>query len=330
MQNDKPLSRLGNPVIASLLAALCGVLWGTAYPGIKSGYALFAVAADDTAAKLVFAGCRFLLAGAMVLVGQAIVRLVRKSHGDVTVDGHLSLDLAGFSRIVLLGLFQCGFQYFFFYVGLAYTTGAKGSIINSTSVFFSALLANIFYKNDKLSLCKIIGLILGFSGVILVNYSEELGFSFTVHGEGFVMIAACVFSLSGVYSKQLTKKLDPVLVSGGHLVVGGLALLLVGLAMGASFPSGGFGAWLVLGYLAVLSALTYTIWTALLKHNKVGSITIYNFLIPVSGTVLSALVLHESVWQTQYYLAVPAVAIGIYLVNSQSGKKAIRLAHSTR
>ncbi len=130
------------------------------------------------------------------------------------------------------------------------------------------------------------------------------------------MLAALIFASTSLYSKHITGTLDPVVVSGGHLTIGGAALLATGAVMGASLPEGGVQAWLVLGYLALLSSVAFTIWAALLKHNKVSSIMVFNFLTPVSGTILSAIVLHESILQVQYLLALPAVAIGVYLVNS--------------
>ncbi|NLK06134.1 MAG: EamA/RhaT family transporter, partial [Spirochaetales bacterium] len=66
-----------------------------------------------------------------------------------------------------------------------------------------------------------------------------------------------------------------------------------------------------------------TLWTALLKHNKVSSITVFNFLIPVVGTLLSALVLGESILRLQYLIALPVVVLGIVLVTYSSSKEPV-------
>ena len=318
MQNHTDASRLSNPTVASFLAAFCAIIWGSAYPGVKLGYSLFAIGGDDTAAKLVFAGCRFFSAGLIVLVGRWIFLswTSRRRIQGKAVAKRQPLAFKDMLQLLILGLLQSGVHYFFFYIGLSYTTGAKGSIINSTSVFFGAILAHVFYKNDHMSSRKILGLIIGFTGVVMVNFTKDLGLSFTLNGDGFIMLAALIFASTSLYSKHITGKLDPVVVSGGHLTIGGAALLSTGAAMGASLPEGGIQAWLVLGYLALLSSVAFTIWAALLKHNKVSSIMVFNFLTPVSGTILSAIVLHESILQMQYLLALPAVAIGVYLVNS--------------
>ena len=54
--------------VVFLLASLCCLLWGSAYPAIKNGYALFHIAANDIPSRLVFAGYRFLFAGLVLLV----------------------------------------------------------------------------------------------------------------------------------------------------------------------------------------------------------------------------------------------------------------------
>ena len=59
------------------VASLCCLFWGSAYPAIKNGYALFNIAADDIPSKLVFAGYRFLFAGLLsfdfTLLGEGFI-----------------------------------------------------------------------------------------------------------------------------------------------------------------------------------------------------------------------------------------------------------------
>lgn len=135
-----------------LLAGLCTLLWGSAYPCIKIGYEVFHIAQDDITSKFVFAGYRFFLAGVIVLI---IAILLKK---EVFVFNKKALG-----QIALLGLGQTSLQYIFFYIGMTYTSGIRGSIITGSGTFFSIILAHILYKNDKLNLNKIIGCIIGFT-----------------------------------------------------------------------------------------------------------------------------------------------------------------------
>lgn len=313
--SEQKVSGLSNPVLASALAMLCAFLWGSAYPAVKLGYELFAVAPDDTAGKLAFAGIRFTIAGLMVLVFHAVMN--RRKDTQASPDLR-SLHPDQWIRILLLGLMQTTVHYYFYYIGLSYTSGAKASILNSLTVFFSAILAHLFHANDRLTSRKGIGIVIGLVAVILVNYEHGLGISFLVRGEGFIMTASFLAAASSLYTKRASRTIDPVLLTGAQLAAGGALLLAIGLLSGAPLPNGGVAGFALLTYMALLSALAFSLWSSLLKHNKVSSITVYYLMIPVFGTLLSALILGESIVRLQYVIALPAVAMGIYLVNGQS------------
>jgi drug/metabolite transporter (DMT)-like permease len=306
-------SILSRPIVAAPLAIFCTILWGSAYPFIKLGYELFQVGVDDTAAKLSFAGQRFLLAGILVLLFRRLSSSPSKKESYQTMTSLSSLQ---WFRILILALTQTAVHYYFFYVGLSYTTGAKSAIVNAVTVFFSALLAHFFYANDRITVKKGIGILIGFSAVILVNLEPEVGFSFILRGEGFIAIAAILNSIAALYSKKSSRTIDPVLLTGTQLSIGGALLLVSGFVLGGSFPVSNLAGYGVLFYLALLSSLAFSIWAGLLKHNKVSSITVFNFLVPVVGVFLSALILHEAVFKLEYAIALGAVVIGIYLVNS--------------
>ncbi len=288
-----------------LLAGLCTLLWGSAYPCIKIGYEVFHIAQDDITSKFVFAGYRFFLAGVIVLI---IAILLKK---EVFVFNKKALG-----QIALLGLGQTSLQYIFFYIGMTYTSGIRGSIITGSGTFFSIILAHILYKNDKLNLNKIIGCIIGFTGVVIANLNGDslLGNSFTLKGEGFVMLAALSLSVASIYGKEITRKLDPFLVSGYQLSIGGIILILLGYVFGGTLSGFTIKSISLLMYMALLSSVAFSIWTILLKYNKVGFISMFNFLIPIFGSILSAIFLGENIFDIKILIALILVCFGIYLV----------------
>lgn len=304
-----PTSVFSRPRYLILLATLCCLLWGSAYPAIKGGYALLGIARSDTAAQLVFAGWRFLLAGALLLV-----------MAQLTGRRVWALAPLQWAQLGLLGLAQTALQYVFFYVGLANTTGVKGSILNATGTFFSVLLAHFLYANDRLSRRKALGCAVGFAGVMVVNLrggTQGLDAGFTLLGEGFIVIAAFVLSAASIYGKRLSQRIDPMVMTGWQLGIGGLVLLLGGLAGGGDIRGWSAGSLALLGYMAVLSAVAFTLWAALLKHNRVGQVTVFNFLIPVFGALLSALFLGEAVLEWRNLAALVMVCGGIWLVTTE-------------
>lgn len=286
-------------------AAFCCLLWGSAYPAIKSGYEIFQIAVDDIPSKVVFAGYRFLFAGILLLL---FMLVQSKPLGR--------LSTRQFGQVALLGVTQTSLQYVFFYVGLAFTTGVKGSIMNATGTFFSVLLAHFLYQNDKLSFNKSLGCVLGFTGVMVVNLSSgSLDFSFSLMGDGFVVLAAFILSAATLYGKRISQTVDPMVMTGYQLASGGLVLMIGGYVSGGSLTFHGFGSVMILGYLTLLSSVAFALWSVLLKYNRVGMIAPFNFLIPVSGALLSSLFLGENILEWKYAVALVLVCSGIWWVN---------------
>ncbi len=296
--------------VVFLVASLCCLLWGSAYPAIKNGYALFHIAAHDIPSKLVFAGYRFVLAGLVLLV---IARL-----GDKPV---FHMDRRTLGQVTLLGLTQTSLQYVFFYIGLAHATGVKSSIMNATGTFFSVLLAHFIYKNDRLSFPKALGCAVGFVGVMVVNFSDSLlSLDITLLGEGFVVIAAFLLSAASIYGKKISQTVDSVVLTGWQLSIGGAVLLVVGFATGGTLTGFNLASTALLAYLVVLSSAAFSLWTILLKYNRVSMVTVFNFMIPVFGTVLSALFLDEQFLEWKNGVALLLVCAGIWLVTREEKK----------
>jgi drug/metabolite transporter (DMT)-like permease len=128
-------------------------------------------------------------------------------------------------------------------------------------------------------------------------------------------------------SKQANKDTDAMTVTGYNLLIGGALLLVGGFIGGGRLSNVNAAGIPVLIYLAVLSAAAFTLWTMLISRTGVGSISSFNFIIPVSGTILSAIFMNENIFNIHYAVALVLVCTGIMLVNctkpkeSQSPKK---------
>ena len=298
------------PRIVFLLASLACLLWGSAYPAIKNGYALFGIARSDVASQMVFAGYRFLFAGLLLLV-----------MARVTGRAGLRLDARALGRYTLLGLTQTSLMYVFFYIGLAHTTGVKSSILNGTGTFFSVLLAHFIYRNERLSFNKVLGCLIGFAGVLAVNLDRgQLDFNFTLLGEWFVVIAAFIQSAATIYGKKLSQQVDSVVLTGYQLTIGGAALLAAGSLTGGALVGFTPKSVSLLVYMVLLSSVAFALWTTLLKYNPVGTVTVFNFLIPIFGAVLSAIFLGESIWAWRNIVALALVSGGIWLVTRETAR----------
>lgn len=298
---EKPAQRLR----ILLPAAVCTFLWGSAFPFIKLGYAAFAV--EGPFSQILFAGLRFALAGLLLLA----VLTVRGRRVPVPPKGsRLS--------VLRLGLVLTAGQYFFFYLGLANTTGVRGSIIQGMGTFLTVVLAHFWFHGkdgDRMTGRKALGCIVGLLGVVLANFEgTQGGFSFS--GEGLMLLATVLFAVGSLFSKDVTKTVDPFCATGWQLLLGGLVLTLVGLLGGGRLCApASFSGWGIFLYLAALSSVAFAIWTRLLQKFAAGRVAVYNFLTPLFGVLLSACLLGESLSGVQIVLALLLVCLGIVLVN---------------
>lgn len=293
------------PLKAVLMAIFCNILFGSAFPAIKLGYEAFGIT-DSVLMQVLFAGIRFFISGIIVF----IYGWIRNRR----VPAFAAKNALNIGATALLYTFL---QYIFFYLGLSNTGGASGSIINSSSVFIAVILAHFLYRNDRLTPGRILGSVLGFGGVLFATLANDRMEGFSFWGEGFILIAATCFVVGSVFNKKATKLDDSITVTAYNLLIGGGLLILLGLWGGTAGlvinPKG----ILILLYLCMVSAVGFTVWSSLLRHYPLGKISIYNFIIPVSGTVLSALTLRENILRYEYLLALALVSIGIILVNKE-------------
>ena len=128
------------------------------------------------------------------------------------------------------------------------------------------------------------------------------------------MFAAMAQSLASIYSKKLARYMNVMTITGYQLFIGGILLAAAGVLTGGTLTAVWQGVLLLL-YMAALSAVAFTVWTYLLSHNPVSSVSIYNLLIPVFGTVLSGIFLQENIMTWTHLISIVLVCMGIVLVN---------------
>ena len=311
MQDRSVFSK--TPVLI-LCTLICCLLWGSAFPCVKLGSAWSSVDADSIPSQLLYAGIRFTLAGIFAVLGGSLIS--RKM---------LIPRAKTWPKIMLLSLFQTILQYFFFYIGLAHTSGVKASVIEATNVFVAVLIAGLIFGLETVNLRKVIGCIIGFAGVVLINLKgfdaesfRNIFTGFSILGEGFIFFSTFAYAFSTVILKKLSKDEEPVLLSGYQFIFGGLVMTAVGLIFGGKVSFDSAKAVLMLIYLAFLSAAAYSLWGTLLKHNPVSKVAVFGFMNPVFGFLLSAWLLDEAgSIGIMAVLSLILVCVGIFIVNKE-------------
>ena len=297
------------PLVVFLAALFCCILWGSATPAIKIAYQLFQIDGSDTASRLMLAGARFTIAGIMTIL-----------FGSLLKRKFLFPKPASWKYILLLAFVQTVFQYYFFFLSLANTTGVRGSIINASGNFLAILFAAYLFRMERMTARKWIGCLTGFLGIVLLLGGFKAifdGSNVTLNGEGAMLAADIFYALSGCMIKIYSQKEDPVVLSGYQFFIGGIIVFLIGVFMGGSLVFHSPACVWNLLYMGFISAGAYTLWGILLKYNPVSRVSILGFLNPVMGVLLSAVFLGENkeAFSWNGLLALILVSIGIIVVN---------------
>ena len=304
--------------VVCLGAIICCLLWGSAFPCVKIGYKLFAVDTESIPSLMLFAGMRFSLAGILVIV-----------FGCITQKKFLLPKAKNLWRVGLVSVFQTIAQYSFFYIGLAHTAGVKASVLNGLGVFFTIISACFIFRTEKFNIVKLLGCILGFGGIVLINIGGDFSFTFSLLGEGFVIFSGLSSAIAAGLVKIFSKYENTTALCGYQFFFGGIVLIILGLSLGGKINGVSVGAVFMLLYLAFLSACAFTLQGFLLKYNPVSKVAVFKSTNPLFGAVFSAIILGESEQLLSWFtlLALVLVCLGIFIIN-KFGEKRIKIEQS--
>lgn len=299
-------SILENPKMVLPSAMLCCLLWGSAFPLVKIGFSWLNISSEDIPTEILYAGLRFTLAGVIAIIITSLIS-----------GKFLRPTMKSLPKVFSLSMFQTILQYLFFYIGLSNTSGVKASVIEAMNVFVALIVSCLIFRMEKITSAKIIGSVIGFAGVVIINVSKgDLAGGLTLKGEGFILISTVAYAFSSVLMKHWSNEENPMMMSAWQFLLGGIVMSILGFALGGRISGFDLKSLLLLIYLASLSAIAYSLWASLLKYYPVSRIAVYGFMNPVFGFILSAFLLGESeAFGLKSIAALVLVCLGIYIVN---------------
>ncbi len=268
--NNFQLERKINTILWAIVACL---LWSTAYPGIKLGLLY-----DK---PLHFAGLRFIISGLMIL--------------PFTIKPLLYYNMIREHwRLVLwVIILQALINYILFYTGMDMVPGALGAVIVGSQPLVTAVVASIMTKKDKLTGKKIITIIFGITGVILISAGRQalkLGTLAELLGVILILLANIATATSNVLVSIRSKGINPFVLSSSSLFTGGVIIYLISIPVeGRSQLPFPLKYWIILLWLSFMAAFAFSLWFKLLQRPgvKVSELNLWKFIIPVVGAILS-------------------------------------------
>ncbi len=290
---------INNKIFAAFGALFTCALWGISTPIVKMGYKY--IDESHIPSLLLWVGLMFVFAAFLTIGGYSIFSKKFLRPKKESLKG-----------VAIVAVLQTVLQYALLYIGLSQTTSVKGAILKSTDVFFVALIASLIFKLEKLTVKKLVSCIIGFLGIIIMNL-DGLKFNISPLGDGLVVIGIIAYSFSVVMTGLFAKNENPIILCGYQMGLGGAILTLIGAVGSGKFDF--LGMLPVFLCLSLIYAVSYTLWTVLLKYNPASSVTIYSFMTPVFGVIFSAILLSEDggVAITNLIIALVLVCAGIVL-----------------
>lgn len=204
------------------------------------------------------------------------------------------------------------------FLGITYAqesiTASLASLFNATTPIFTALLAHILTKDEKISTYKAIGILVGFIGMIILLLPK--GFENFELASTFAIIAAISYAFAGVFGKKL-KEYNPILNVFGMLSTSSVIMYFLFFSSINSVQVESFFEFKDLILLAVVStSIAYIIYFRLLFSVGAVKVLLVTYLIPISASVLGIFLLDEE-FTINMILGTAVIFVSLWLINKK-------------
>lgn len=291
------------------LAIIACLLWSSAFVGVKIGLQYHT--------PLQFAGIRFAISGIMLVpVIGSFSRLWKETKEN-------------FGFVMLIAFLQVVLQYSLFYTGINLVPSSIAAMVIGSSPLFIAVVAHYTIANDSMTRIKFSSIFLGIIGVVIISMRKQLpsGAEIALPGILILLLNNIVSGISNVVIAQKKHSISPLVLTASSLFIGGLFLFFISIPIeGLSKMVFPLEYYIALGWLSFLSAAAISIWNTLLRRPgvKVSNLNIWKFLIPVSGAILSWIILPNESPDIVSITGMLVIASSLLLLNFPIKKKEAR------
>ncbi len=301
-------SIFSNKASVICLSLFVSVLWGTLFPMIKLGYKTFGIDTGNVASILVFAGLRFFISGIILVIAVS----GKERRFEFPAGNKLK-------SVIIVSLLTVVVHYAFTYIGLSLSESSKSSVLKQSAFLVLPCIAFLFRRDDKFSIAKVVGGMLGFLSVLAINLDGG-SFVFGI-GEGLVISASFSSMLGQMASKNIYDKYNPTYIVAYSQLIGGAVLLIGGFCAGGSVGTISLASVGVLAYICIASILANVIWNNLISRNDMSRLAILKSADPLFASLFSAVLLSENVFRIEYIISLVLVVSAIFISNYKRKNK---------
>jgi drug/metabolite transporter (DMT)-like permease len=220
--------------------------------------------------------------GAILLVRGGPVRLLREER----------------KMLLLLSFLAIPVNQFLFLFGMRYTTASNAALLYATTPILVLIFSRLFL-GERLTSKKIVGVILGFAGVMTVIFERGVNASMEyLLGNVLIGFAVMAWGLYTVFGRRLIVRYGAIEASSMTLIIGTLMFIPIGIIPALRFPfeTLSVSSWMQILYLAIItSVFSYFLWYFALGRVEAGKVALFANLQPILTTILAVVLLGQEV-----------------------------------
>ena len=230
--------------------------------------------------------------------------------------------------LLILSIIGCTLQYSLTFSGLNIIDASSAVLLVQFEVPFGVLIA-FFWLKERPSVKNVVGLIIAFSGIIVLSGSPNLEGKYL--GVILVLSGAFTWSLGQVFAKPISENLNGVVITAWLGILAGPQLILASQIFEGNvirnIVSADYHAWLIVLYLGLLmNVLGYSIWYYVLGIYPVNKILPTMLLLPVTGVITAVIFLGERP-DLKVFIGGIVILCGVGMILIGKTEKSARKAH---
>jgi len=190
-------------------------------------------------------------------------------------------------------------QLLLFYNGLSLVPASRSSIIINLQPFFVLVLAHFFISDDKITARKLIGIVLGFSGIMVIFFDTSTTGETVRAGDLMVLCGAFLWGANVVYTKRVIHRYEAIQIAF-YPMIAAVPISILGAFLFDNVWIKSIDTTIVISLLyqsLIVATFGYVAWNTLLKRFGAVSLHMFIFMMPVTGVILGSLILNEPISQ---------------------------------
>mgnify|MGYP001815437563 CR=1 FL=1 len=239
--------------------------------------------------------------------------------GVVYIGGQrMPASLRVWGAFLIMGVLNNALPFSLIVWGQTRIDSGVASILNATTPIFTVLLAHLFTSDERLTVRKFFGVLIGFLGVYIMLKPElKDGFSWRGLGQLAVLGAACLYGFAGIFGKRL-KKTSPMVNSAGMLICSSLMMLPLAILIDSpwSFNPSLESVAAIFGVAIISTVLAYLLYFRILAVAGATNVLLVTFLIPISALLLGVGVLGEVI-KVLEYVGMGCIFLGLIAIDGR-------------